>query len=115
LPDSKRLATVHDTGNLAIWDVASRQKLAGTEDVVRNTVSAFAVSPAGSLLAAVQIGTQVAVWDASEPKTLKKLRDPWTFPGTVHALTFDPTGTFLATANANGTVYILRVREKKDR
>lgn len=109
-PDGKRLATVHDTGNVVLWDVTSRQRLAGTEDVIRERVSALVVSQAGSLLAAVLTGNRVAVWDASPGGTLKKLREPWVFPGAIHALAFDPTGTFLATATADGVVYLLRVR-----
>jgi WD40 repeat protein len=111
-PDGKRLVTVHDTGRLAVWDVASRQRLAESNEVVRNTVSALALSPKGSLLATVQIGNQVALWDASQGGVMKRVREPWSFPGAVHSLAFDPNGTFLATANANGSVYLLRIRGK---
>jgi hypothetical protein len=35
----------------------------------------------------------------------------WHFPGPVNGVTFDATGRHLATANANGTVFILRLPE----
>jgi len=46
----------------------------------------------------------ITLWDAV---TGRKLRE-WQFPGQVYA-SITPDGRHLATANANGTVYILRL------
>ena len=66
-------------------------------------------SPDGSLIAAIDDEKRVAVWRIEEAG-LKKHREPWTFPGPVHAIAFDASSHFLATANSNGCVYLLRVR-----
>jgi hypothetical protein len=36
-------------------------------------------------------------------------RREWTLPGVVHDVAFAPDGRHLATANGNGSVYILRL------
>jgi hypothetical protein len=47
---------------------------------------------------------EVAVWDANG-----RVLARWRLPGPVNAVAFDPTGEHLATGNASGTVYVLRV------
>jgi WD40 repeat protein len=46
----------------------------------------------------------VVMWDADG----RKLRE-WAFPGVVCGVAFAPDGRHLATANSNGTVYVLRL------
>jgi WD40 repeat protein len=65
-------------------------------------VPAFA--PDGRLLA-VAAKDKVQLYAVD---TGSKMRE-WDFPGVVHAIAFAADGRHLATANANGTVYILRL------
>jgi hypothetical protein len=45
------------------------------------------------------------VWDAAAAKKLSE----WELPGRVYTVAFAPDGRHIATANANATIYILRL------
>jgi WD40 repeat protein len=63
------------------------------------------VAPDGKTLAGTSAGDQVCLWDTATGKRSIE----WQLPGVVHRLAFSPEGRHLATANANGTVYIFRL------
>jgi serine/threonine-protein kinase len=110
-PDGTRLAVVTAGGQIELWDPLAGKRLASNQAQFAK-LSGLVFSPDGSLLASIEDEKRVAVWRVEE-KAIKPLREPWNFPGHVHAVAFDPSGHFLATANANGTVYLLRIREPK--
>jgi serine/threonine protein kinase/WD40 repeat protein len=108
-PDGTRLAVSTSSGQIELWDPLAGKRLASNQGQFAK-LSRMVFSPDGSLIAAVSDEKRVTVWRVEEAG-LKKLREPWTFPGPVHALAFDASSHFLATANSNGCVYLLRVRE----
>jgi formylglycine-generating enzyme required for sulfatase activity len=69
----------------------------------------LAVSPDGKALVSAALDGRVMLWD---PATGAKLRE-WQLPGPVHAVAFANDGRHLATANGNGTVYILRIDTRR--
>jgi hypothetical protein len=54
---------------------------------------------------AISAGGQVVLWDGKVGKNLPG----WHFPGAVNGVAYAADGRHLATANNNGTVYILRL------
>ncbi len=107
-PDGTRVAFVTATSQIELWDALKGQQL-GRNQGQYAKLSCLVFSPDGSLIATIEDEKRVAVW-RTDGKVLKAYREPWTFPGPIHSIAFDPSGHFLATANANGSVYLLRVR-----
>ena len=64
-----------------------------------------AVSPDGQTLASAAKDGKVILWEAA---TGAKYRE-WQLPGTVYRVAFADDGRHLITANANGTLYVLRL------
>jgi WD40 repeat protein len=108
-PDGSRLAVVGIAWQIELWDHVKGRRL-GSSKMTSGKLSSLVFSPDGSLLATIEDEKRVAVW-RTDGEGLKAHREPWTFPGTIRALTFDPSSHFLALATANGTVYLLRVRD----
>ncbi|MEK7216233.1 MAG: WD40 repeat domain-containing protein, partial [Chloroflexota bacterium] len=102
-PDGRTICTIGPDGSLKLWDVMRRQdrtwpgKLQGIARIV--------IGPDGKSVASCGRDGRVILWDAV---TGAKLRE-WQLPGPVHAVAFAADGRHLATANGNGTVYILRI------
>jgi WD40 repeat protein len=108
LPGGKTMVTVDDGGWVKVFDVPERKELcrsapykAGEE---WGPAAALAVSPDGQAVAVAYHDRLVL----RETVALKDLK-VWELPGPVHGLAFDPSGRYLATANANGTAYVLDV------
>jgi WD40 repeat protein/tRNA A-37 threonylcarbamoyl transferase component Bud32 len=65
-------------------------------------------APDGKLLASAGSDGHLVLWDATSGQRL----DRWQLPGPVHHVAFAADGRHLATANGNGTAYILRLDPK---
>ena len=61
--------------------------------------------PGGKALLSAGEDGQVILWSARTGETLWD----WQLPGAVSAVAAAPDGRHIATANSNGTVYVLRV------
>jgi WD40 repeat protein len=113
-PDGKLLLELGARdGRATIGDWAAphpqvRLMLGGpTGSGVNHVVYSVAFSPDGTQVAVGGHGPEpLAVWDVAGGKRTRF----WVFPGDVLAVAFAPDGRHLFTANANGTVYILRLR-----
>jgi WD40 repeat protein len=104
-PDGKRAASVSMDGNVWLWDLrkgpGDAGRLLGEHRVWGRAVAfsgdgqrVYSTSEEGSLIA----------WSLSGDVVRK-----WRLPGAVAGLALSKDGKHLATANANGTVYILRL------
>jgi WD40 repeat protein len=99
--------------SLLVWDVAGQRAVSvcRTETDNASGVTALALSPEGSLVAASLGGSDdggaVLVWDSATGKRLAWL------PGGADALAFTPRRDLLATAGAGGRVVLWSVREGK--
>ncbi len=68
-------------------------------------ISHMVFSPDRTLLAATGLKGQVILWDVATGKR----RNDWPMPGPVYKLAWGADSRHLATANANGTVYVYRL------
>jgi WD40 repeat protein len=99
-PGGTVLALGRADGTINLWDVTARKRRG--ELAAGGPITALAFAPDGSLAAATADG-RVAVWAWGEQRWSSRL------PGPVHGVAWAPDSRHLATANANGTVYIFRI------
>ncbi len=109
-PDGRRAAAWLRSGGLKLLDLTNREDSASTEieaSVGRRDGRPISLtfSPNGQFMATVDGNEQVVGYDALTGKK----RFGWQLAGPVNTVTFAADGRHLATANGNGTVYILRV------
>jgi WD40 repeat protein len=62
-------------------------------------------APDGKALVSSDYQGEMILWDV----TAGDKRLAWQLPGTIQSAAFAPDGRHLATANVNGTVYVLRL------
>jgi WD40 repeat protein len=102
-PDGSTLAFSWDDGRVTMVETFSGKQRTEFQAVTAHPCYGIAFSPDSKLLVTVGEDGQIAVWAGSEKRWAVKL------PGPVNAVAWAPASRHLATANANGTVYILRV------
>jgi WD40 repeat protein/serine/threonine protein kinase len=108
-PDGQTLALGTGTTTLRMYDISKPEaKEKGEWPLLpaRGSIHALAFAPDGQSLAASYPGRLVVVDPVG-----KKVLHEWHLPGTAEDLAFGPEGRYLATANGNGTVYLLRLKE----
>jgi WD40 repeat protein len=108
-PDNKSLAVSTHARVVKIWD-ATRKEEKRTLTGLTALCKSLAFSPDGTLLAGTQPDGRVIVWNLVSGEARA-----WNLPDPVHAVAFAPDSRHLATGNANGTIYILRLAEPPKR
>lgn len=107
--DGRGLLTAGLDWGVRLFDLSgTTPRLKFGPEAVANSTGAdplIVFAPNGRLAAQALADGIVLVWN---PSTGKR-HFQWKFPGDVKALAFAPDGRHLATANTNGTVYILRL------
>jgi WD40 repeat protein/beta-lactamase regulating signal transducer with metallopeptidase domain len=114
-PDGRWLASGDEKGIIKLWDLKFNE-LSGVnirhpEDIARiaspydehRTVNTLEFSADGRRLLSADGGGRVTVWSVPTGEIVKR----WTFPGWVWAARWSPDQQLIATANQNGTVYLL--------
>jgi WD40 repeat protein len=110
LPDGQTLAAGAGRG-VRRWNTttgAELPRLVFSDPETVEDVMALACAPDGTLLAAASRDGVLAWWDAAG-RRLGEWRSPG-FYFSAHTLAFAPDGRHLAVGNANGTVYLLRLK-----
>jgi WD40 repeat protein len=87
-----------------LWDVATRTEIPAPKPA-GESFAALLWSPDGKLLLASDLDGRLTVWDAVQGKEHRTL----SLPGAAAAFAFAPDSRHLATANTNGTIYLLRL------
>jgi WD40 repeat protein/tetratricopeptide (TPR) repeat protein len=108
-PDGKTLAASCDEPDRALhlWDLKSRKEV--TLRGHSTTVPGLTLHPAGRLAATGSSDGTVRFWDCQSQSTRTMVIGPGPFGSIIRSVAFTPEGRYLATANTNGTVTILRV------
>jgi WD40 repeat protein/serine/threonine protein kinase len=105
-PQGRHGASGHPDGGVRQWDVT---KDASQQPVIyvglTRAVTGIAYAPNGHILAASDVGGKVIVWATATHKAVQE----WQLPGPVNGVAFTGDSRYLALANGNGTVYILRL------
>lgn len=114
-PDGRWLASGDEKGVIRLWDLNSADRPGRTirhpEDVARvaspydeqRTMNTLEFSADGRRLLSADGGGRVTVWTVPTGEIVQR----WQFPGWIWAARWSPDQQLIATANQNGTVYLL--------
>jgi WD40 repeat protein len=98
--------TGHEDGTVRRWDLSrTPPEPFAFKRYHTALVRALALSPEGAVLASADTDGRVILWDTVGRGKIRE----WTQPEGVNALAFAPVGRYLATANGNHTIYIIRL------
>jgi WD40 repeat protein len=108
--DRKTLVTGDIKGQVKVWDVARREAV-HTLAAHKLSVAAIVLSPDGKRFATVGMDNVVKLWDTRSGKELRAwdMHRPTRGPDHpfVRSVAFTPDDKYLATANADTTLYLL--------
>lgn len=110
-PDAKHIVIGNDKGDVKVCEVESR-KVLHTIKAHSHTVYSCAVSPNGKYFATAGLNNDVALWDLTSGKEVRRWdmnmlrQEQGAF---VASMAFTPDSRNLVTANANTTVYVLEL------
>jgi WD40 repeat protein len=91
-------------GSLRTFDLQGKTVRVSVEHAHGDAVEGVACGTGGRLASCDRMGS-VILWRNNGAEKQAE----WKLPGTVHGLAFTPDGRYLATANTNGTAYVLRL------
>ena len=105
-PDGRYAAASDDNGNIGLRDLSgSVPKILPLPKEHVGPLRAIAFSAGGRTLLSAGYDGRILLWDVGSGT----VRGQWQLPGPIMAACYAPDGRHLATVNANGTVYILRL------
>src|SRR5262249_2745925 len=106
-PDGRRFLLPGLDGVLRRWDLdgGAVKDLTPLPGYAADQGVCAAPAPGGNSVAAGWADGRVVVWGLPSGKKLHE----WHLPGPVHGVPFASDGRHLATANGNGTIYVLRL------
>jgi WD40 repeat protein/serine/threonine protein kinase len=112
-PDGHTLASVGDAPEAAVrlWDLDTGQERTWQDHT--GHVGSLAFSPSAPRLATCGEDDCVRLWGLTGDSHPVRVIGPGPFGGGVRSIAFTPDGRYLATANANGTVYVLRMEDSR--
>ncbi len=99
-PDNKKLVTCDEEGEVKVWAIDGPEPLQTFRTA--GGAAGLAVGPDGRIATYTGSGT-IELWDLATGKSSRR----WDLRCRVNTVTFFPDGKHIATANDNGTVYLL--------
>jgi len=101
-PDGKTVGVGGGNGLITLWDLTTRQEVAGHKGHLSSSIADGAISPDGKLLASAGLDGTTRLWDAGSGKELLQLKiDPYFFAST---LSFSSDGRAIAAGCVDSTV-----------
>jgi WD40 repeat protein len=108
-PEGHWAVCASNDGFLMVYDFESKSSKPAWTGSTRARLSGVAVTPDGKIISA-DVGGAVRVWKRQGQRLDRwEVVGEWDLPGPVQALALAGDGKHVATANSNGTVYILRL------
>jgi WD40 repeat protein/tRNA A-37 threonylcarbamoyl transferase component Bud32 len=104
-PDSRTVALGDRAGGVFLWDFTRRKKPRPLPLFHKQSICHLAFAPDSATLVSVSVDGHVVRWERAPARKLLDRK----LPGGVYDAALAADGRHLATANANGTVYILRL------
>jgi WD40 repeat protein len=105
-PDGRSAASGDEDGFVRLWDLtATKPRMRALPKWHTNRVHSVAFSPDGKTLVSSGSDGRILLRDAADGSKLRE----WQLPGPVLGIAFASDARHLAAANANGTIYILRL------
>jgi len=106
-PDGRRVLTAGTGDCVRVWDLASQKEVLTLDDPASKTRPLrIALNRSGSLVVASHEDGAARLWDL-ESGQLVKVFQVGPVCGVVEDVSFSADGSYLATLNGNGTVYVL--------
>jgi WD40 repeat protein len=93
-------------GRLVLWDLSTGSIKQQVEIQGGQPPATVAFSPDGKLVAGSASDGKLTIWNATSGEVVKD----WTIPGLASQLVFSAGGEALVTGNANGTVFVFRLK-----
>jgi WD40 repeat protein len=100
--DKMTLISADSDGEIKVWDLGKPEPVRSFRSSV-DKGGGLAIGADANRLASFNGSGVVELWDLTTGKSLRR----WETRLGIHTLAFVPGGKFLATANANGTIYLL--------
>ena len=100
MPDNKTMITADEDGEIKVWAINASEPLHTWNTGGK---AYLAAAPDSSRFATYSFDGTVALWDLATGKSLRR----WDLKFGVRNVIFMPDGKHIATANDNGTIYLL--------